>query len=516
MARAAIYARFSSHSQREESIDDQVSVCRAEAARAGDEVVAVYPDSAKTGTNDDRPQFQRMLRDAERGRFEVLYIYKQDRFARNRYDAASNKMRLRRAGVRVVSAAERIPEGADGILLESLLEGLAEYYSANLRENVRRGMDGNAARCMTNGRAIYGYRTGPDGKYEPDPDEAPVARDVFERYAAGQTMQKIADALGARRTRRGAKFSPAYISKMLRREAYVGVYEYMGHRTPGGMPAIVDEGTWARVQDRLGRNPRHGRPKPDAYPLSGRLFLEGGEAFFGSSGTSATGRRYRYYRAPKAGVSVSAEQIEQSVGGGVIDALCRDGAGQRVADLVLSAYEEEARGSREEAEALRKRLEANEREQDNAVDAIVRMGASDRLARRMEELQREHESIMAELSAAESAMPKVTPDMVEFWIGRLVECADASALVSGFVSRVTISNDGRVFVEFNMLDNARRHDFGEKFVCSPMVSESDTELAKDAANPSPLPQVDAVSDDEFALFPMVEARRIELRSIAIP
>lgn len=153
---AAIYARFSSHNQREESIDDQVRVCRAQAASDGCPVVAVYADHAISGTTDRRPEFLRMVADAGKGRFDRLYVYKLDRFARNRFDSATYRAKLRKAGVDVVSASERVPDGPEGIMLESVLEGMAEYYSANLSQNIRRGMEGNAMHAGRTARASTG------------------------------------------------------------------------------------------------------------------------------------------------------------------------------------------------------------------------------------------------------------------------------------------------------------------------------------------------------------------------
>ena len=111
MARAVIYARYSSHSQRDESIEDQVRVCREAAAREGDEVVRVYADRATSGTSTaGRAEFARMVADSATASWDRVYVYKTDRFARNRYDSAIYKARLKRNGVRVVSATENIQD----------------------------------------------------------------------------------------------------------------------------------------------------------------------------------------------------------------------------------------------------------------------------------------------------------------------------------------------------------------------------------------------------------------------
>lgn len=99
---AAIYARYSSSRQRKESIEDQVAACRSSAEAAGDEVAEVYADEAKSGTTTERRDaFRQMMADAKSGRFRRLWVYKTDRFARNRYDSAIHKHRLKVSGVEV-------------------------------------------------------------------------------------------------------------------------------------------------------------------------------------------------------------------------------------------------------------------------------------------------------------------------------------------------------------------------------------------------------------------------------
>ena len=175
-----IYARYSSHSQREEAIEDQLRECHEFAARNNIKIIAEYTDSALTGRTDSRPDFQKMIRDSARGKFQVVVTYKVDRFARDRYDSAIYKAKLRKNGVRVLYAKETIPDGPEGIILESVLEGYAEYYSAALSQNILRGLEGNAMKCKTNGVQVLGYYTGEDGCYEIDPDYASGVRSMTQ------------------------------------------------------------------------------------------------------------------------------------------------------------------------------------------------------------------------------------------------------------------------------------------------------------------------------------------------
>lgn len=145
--------------------------------------------SAKT---DHRPDFQRMIKDSAKGLFDVIIVWKLDRFARNRYDSAHYKALLRKYGVKVLSATENISEGPEGIILESMLEGMAEYYSAELSEKVIRGHTENALKCKYNGGTpTFGFIIDKEKCYQIDPHTAPVVLESFTRYADGATMKEV-------------------------------------------------------------------------------------------------------------------------------------------------------------------------------------------------------------------------------------------------------------------------------------------------------------------------------------
>jgi DNA invertase Pin-like site-specific DNA recombinase len=191
MQDAVIYTRYSSHNQRDCSIEQQVADCEIFARQNNLRVVKVYADRHLSGTTDNRPQFQQMLKDASHGHWAYVICWKIDRFARNRYDSATYKFRLKKAGVRVLYAKESIPDGPEGILLESVLEGSAEYYSAALAQNIRRGMKYNAEQCKVNSGSIpFGYCKGPDGRFAIHEANAEVVREIFRKAAAGQRSEQ--------------------------------------------------------------------------------------------------------------------------------------------------------------------------------------------------------------------------------------------------------------------------------------------------------------------------------------
>jgi len=149
-----IYARYSSDNQREESIEGQIRECKEFASKNDIQIVDTYIDRALSARTDNRPDFQRMIKDSASKSFETVIVWKLDRFARDRYDSTHYKRILKKNNVSVISATEKISAGSEGVLLETLLEGMAEYYSVELAEKVNRGMKENALKCKYNGGTL--------------------------------------------------------------------------------------------------------------------------------------------------------------------------------------------------------------------------------------------------------------------------------------------------------------------------------------------------------------------------
>ena len=124
---AVIYARYSSDRQREESIEGQLRECAEYAKKNNMTLLGTYVDRALSARTADRPDFQRMIADSSKGLFDIVLVWKLDRFSRDRYDSAHYKHILKKNGVRVISIKENISDGPEGIILESMLEGYAEY-----------------------------------------------------------------------------------------------------------------------------------------------------------------------------------------------------------------------------------------------------------------------------------------------------------------------------------------------------------------------------------------------------
>ena len=192
---AVIYARYSSDNQTEQSIEGQLRVCEQYAQNNNIAILNTYIDRAMTGTNDNRPAFQQMIKDSANKEFDYILVYKIDRFSRNKYEIAKNKKILKDNGVKLLSAMENIPDTPEGIILESLLEGMAEYYSAELSQKVKRGMNETRLKGnFTGGTIIYGYKV-ENHKILINEEQAEVVRYIYKQYALGTYVKDIIDSL---------------------------------------------------------------------------------------------------------------------------------------------------------------------------------------------------------------------------------------------------------------------------------------------------------------------------------
>ena len=402
-----IYARYSSHSQTEQSIEGQLHTCYEYAKNNGYLVVGEYIDRAQSGTTDSRAEFQRMIADSDKHTFEGVLVYQLDRFARNRYDSAINKAKLKKNGVRVISARENISDDASGILVEGVLESMAEYYSAELSQKIRRGMDINAEKCLSNGsNPGLGYRVDEERRFHIDPEGAAVVREIFEQYASGKTVTEIIQSLNARqiKTSKGKAFNKNSLHRLLRNRRYIGYYIYKGVETPDGMPRILEDELFERVQHILDRNkkaPARARGREE-YLLTTKLFCGYcREMMTGYGGTGKSGKAYHYYacnnfkrRKCKKKV-ISKEKIENRV---VLECrkLLTDSNIEHIAASVAAVCE-----SDRDTVSI-KRIKAAIQEADTAIEnlwkALEKGQAADMITERIEKRQSEKEELQAQLA----------------------------------------------------------------------------------------------------------------------
>ena len=297
---AVIYARYSSHNQREESIEGQIRECMDFAKKNGLVVIDEYIDKAISGKTDKRPSFQRLIRDSEKHKFKAVIMYTLDRFARNRYDSAIYKNKLKKNGVRIFYAKQPMPDSPEGIILESVLEGYAEYYSENLKRGVKRGMKENALKAKVNGKTPLGY-INQNGKYSIDSINAVAIKEIFERYAEGQSSKEIIKFLNEKGYKTGYNkpFSRGSLYNILKNERYTGVYIFDDVKIENAFSAIISKEIFKKVRNRMEHNKRTSAKfkAEEGYLLTGKLFCgKCGSTMVGESGTSKNGNIYRYYK----------------------------------------------------------------------------------------------------------------------------------------------------------------------------------------------------------------------------
>ena len=283
MENAVIYARYSSHNQTENSIEAQVAEAREYARRKNYTVVEVFADRAKTGTNDQRAEFQRMLSATEKHNFTVIIVWKVDRFGRNREEIALNKYKCKKNGVRVEYVAENISDGPEGVILESVLEGFAEYYSRQLSQNIRRGLKSKASKGgFTGGRIPFGYDI-IDDKYVINEEQAKKIKEVFKLFNSGLSYMDIDRRTGV----------PYYNVKIyLHNEIYsAGTIERCG--SPIEVPNIITPEEFELARSRFSNYTR--RKKAEKYLLTGKLIC--GTCGSKYKGCGNNNGKYNYYRA---------------------------------------------------------------------------------------------------------------------------------------------------------------------------------------------------------------------------
>ena len=296
-----IYARYSSHNQQETSIEGQLKVCHEFCERNNYTVIHEYIDRAISGTTDNRPDFLRMIRDSSKNEFDYIVVYQLDRFARNRYDSAIYKNKLKKYNVRVLSVRENINDDASGILMESVLEGMAEYYSVELSQKVKRGMEINAEKCLcTGGNRTLGYTIDENKQFQINPNTAPIIKLIFEMYANGSTIPEITTHLNVLgyKTVNSKPFGRNSIRNILHNKRYIGTYTYKDMEIPDGIPRIISDELFNQVQAILKKNkksPARARAT-ERYLLTTKLFCGYcKEMMVGFSGTGHLGKVYRYY-----------------------------------------------------------------------------------------------------------------------------------------------------------------------------------------------------------------------------
>ena len=471
---AVIYARYSSDNQREESIEGQIRECTAYAEKNGITIVKHYIDRAISAKTDNRPEFQQMIKDSDKKLFDIVLVWKLDRFARNRYDSARYKTQLKKNGVKLMSATEIISEGPEGIILESVLEGYAEYYSADLAEKVVRGQTENILKGRCNGgRGTFGYTLDSERKFHIDPLASPFVLESFRKYRDGLTMKEIRDWLNENGIKNpvGGAFTYNSVEHMLKNRRYIGELKFRDVVVPDAISPIVPLELFDDVQEKMLKNKKAParRKAEDDYLLTTKLHCGYcGALMFGESGTSRTGEVHRYYKCATAKKhkgckkkTVRKQWLEDLVVNQTMQLVRDDAAMESIIAKVMELQDRENTNLPLYEKQLRD-AESGIQNMLNAIQAGILTSSTKERLEQLEETKRELEARIAEEKLAK---PKVTEEFIRFWLLRFRKLNmslkdQRQALVDTFINAIYLYDD-KVLITFNYKEGTQTITFEE-------------------------------------------------------
>lgn len=464
-----IYARYSKGpNQNEQSIEGQIADCMQYALDHNINVTKIYADRAMSGKESaNRDEFQNMLDDSAKGIFSVIVTWKVDRFGRNREEIALNKYKLKKNGVKLCYAEEHIPDGPEGIILESLLEGLAEYYSADLAQKIKRGQRESTkkGRVLTVNR-LYGYYKDDDLHYQIDENEAPFVKKSFEMYASGYLQKDIIAFLNDNGVVRynGKPFDSNAIRRMLRNRQYIGEYSFGDTVNNEAIPPIIEKELFDAVQSRLNSTskPRTQNSSSDgSYLLSSKCTCGiCGYNYIGELGTSKNGKKHYYYkcRGQKKKLSdckspaIKKDLLEDFVVTRTLKDILDDNVLGKVVDELL-AYQKENQSSKY-ASALNKQLKDVNKKIDNLLNAIEQGIFTDSTKSRLEDLENQKANIEISISAEKYKNRGYSKEQILYFLNSFKD-KDINDeeykknLLKTFINQIVIDNE-YIYITYNI------------------------------------------------------------------
>ncbi len=472
MKNAVIYARFSSHAQNEQSIEGQLKECYAFAERSGLRIVHEYIDRALTGTTDKRPEFLQMIEDSKRKGFQFVVVYQLDRFARNRYDSATYKAKLKKNGVRVLSAKENITDDASGILIEGVLESMAEYYSAELSQKIKRGIAISASKCkFFGGKVPLGYKIDEKKDYVINEETAPIVRRMFEMLAGGYNYAQIARYMNERGipTATGGKWGKNSFNSIFSNRRYLGKYIFHGEEIDGGIPQLIDDGLFADVQkvlEKYAAAPSRGKAKVE-YLLSDKLICgKCGNKMTGISSTSKSKKIHHYYKCVGVTKSVCDKRTirKQFIEDEIIAAIVGNGTEQNPHGVLTDEFIDtiaaetymliQAERNDSEIKRLESLVADNQKAINNLMQALMLGKIADTILAQIEKLESENKELNDTIESEKALQINYTYADIRKWLQHFrtldySKTKNRKDLIDTFIYRVLLYDD-KMKVIFNL------------------------------------------------------------------
>lgn len=491
---AALYVRYSSDNQRDELIDAQIRAGEEYAERNNIKIVKIYADRAKSATSDKRPEFQQMIKDSALGLFNTVIVHKLDRFSRDKYDSAIYKRKLKANGIKLISIVENLDGSPESLILESVIEGMAQYYSANLAREVMKGMRETAYQCKhTGGQPPLGYDVDKEKKYIINEAEAEIVKKVFDMYVNGYSYAQIIDYLNERgcKTKMGNTFGKNSIYTILNNEKYSGVYVFnksskkdtFGKRNShsykddseiirfdGGMPAIVSKETFKKAREMMmaRKNAPGANKAKEMYLLSGLIVCgECGSAMQGNRRKPNNKPMYVSYRCGSRmqkrncnNKEIRKEYIEEFVLSELEKNILNEKAVPILVEKINQHIQSQVKNEKASIEVITKELNDVNKQISNIISAIAHGFAHDEFKVKMDNLKDRKNTLEIILKEQESRSqaPKITEGQVKklFRMFRsfvternIPECKN---FIQNYVDRVIVYRD-HIEVIFNVVFN---------------------------------------------------------------
>lgn len=425
-----LYGRYSSHNQKDISVEQQFEKGYELAAEYGIRIIDTYADRAVSGRTDKRRDFQRMMTDAAKGKFRYVIAWKSNRMGRNMLEALINEARLQDLGVRVLYVEEDFDDTAAGRFAARSMMNVNQFYSENMAEDIKRGLYDNAANCMVaNGHLPYGYKADETLHYAIDEPKAAVIREIFTRVSCGEAFVDIMASLNARgiKTSYGRPWGRSSFQKILSNERYRGIYIYGDVRKEGGIPRIISDELYFKVQEVITtkKNPQGRHRVNGDYLLTGKLFCGHCKSpMTGISGTSRSGNLHYYYVCQKRRTEKTCEKknlrrddIELQVAKAIKRRTLDDDTINWIADSVVeySQHQESASG----IGLLEDHLKDTQRSIKNLMAAIEQGIITPTTKARLMELEKEQSDIDRKITMAKADVIPVNRDQLVGWLKKL-------------------------------------------------------------------------------------------------
>ena len=466
------YLRYSSERQTEQSIEGQMRVCDEYAAKNDIMIVDRYIDRALTATNDNRREFLRMIKDSEKKAWDYVLVYKLDRFSRDKYESAIHRHTLKMNGIKLVSAMENIPDTPEGIILESLLEGMNQYYSAELSQKVKRGMRETRLKGnFTGGFVMFGYKV-ENKKVIINEDEAEIVRQIYNDCANGKSVVSILQELHKKGiTNRGKAFARNTLYHTLANEKYIGIYRFRGEVFDNMYPPIVSTEVFNIVKAKLDSN-KYGKHKPDVcYVLKNKVICGYcGKPVNSDAGTSKSGKIMRYYKCSGKRINkncsldpIRKDLLENIVLDTTLKILANKENVSAIADRLIAEREKNLK-NQSVSNLLNSELNEINRSISNILNAMEKGIITNSTKERLESLE-ERKTLVSEKLMIENAKEKtvLTKNEIIEHILRTVK-ENPKPMIEKLIKRIILYND-RIEIYYNYADRRTPDDESHREFC---------------------------------------------------